>query len=114
MVVAKVWTGHVPMEILSLDIQSEHVRKQSVQRMEDIFDWLRNKIVRCVQRGRSSSLEIFSTHFIHPLHSTYSANRSPCDACLMTSTEVLAGFDQLLACAALVIPRRCASSSPER
>src|SRR5712671_3544783 len=80
MVVSKMRTGHVPMEILGFDVQRESVGEERCQSSADVLAGALPKTRRRRERCHASRLRIVRIHFhrllrgAHTTRSTSSAN----------------------------------------
>ena len=63
-IVAKVRTRDVPVEVLGLEIEGEHVGEQAVERARDVADGLRGQTGRGVQRRRTARLGFLDVHAV--------------------------------------------------
>src|SRR5437867_7186662 len=67
MVVAEVWPGNVPMKVLGLQIEREHVCQQPIERASDVADGVRLEVSRGFERGDPRDFGITSSHMWSPL-----------------------------------------------
>src|SRR6185437_10994780 len=64
MVVAKVWSAHVPMEVLSLHIKRKDIGQNSIELFRDFANGLGRQVRRGVQNGACFAARIESSHFV--------------------------------------------------
>src|SRR6185437_1148970 len=64
MVVAKVWSAHVPMEVLSLHIKRKDIGQNSIELFRDLTDGLGGQVSRGVQNRACFAARIESSHFV--------------------------------------------------
>src|SRR6266404_5094856 len=65
-IVTKVWTGNMPVEILRLDVKRINVGQQQVQRARDVSRRSGVKTGRCLQSGGATFLDVLHIHFAAP------------------------------------------------
>src|SRR6267378_2042629 len=61
-IVAKMRTGHVPMEVLSLQIERERIGEDQIESTRKLTNFLFGQWIRGLQRSRAPRLDGFSGH----------------------------------------------------